>query len=436
MPRAKKTAVAVADTKTEEIQVKEDVAVAEAVVDQVAEKAEKADKAEKTAKSEEKKAPTELKKESKKETKSSKVPTTMEELLASASTELRVPKVGDVLEGVVTEVNKRAVLVDIAGKTEGVVAEKEFDAATDFIKGLKQGDTISVYVTSTENDRGQILLSLRRAAMNQRWDSLAQAMQTGESVVVRGLELNKGGMIAGIDGIRGFVPTSQFSKQYIGKLETLINRPLKVKVIEVDKEKNRLIFSERHVSEADLIAQKSAALSSITVGSVYEGKVSGVMPFGVFVALMVPVSGAEGKSEEGKIEGLVHISEVSWEKVEDLTKMYRVGETVKVKVLTIDAATGKLNLSIKQLSGDPWASVAEKYPEGTVVSGTVSRIAPFGVFVTIEPGVDGLIHISKVPAGEEPKPGTKIQVSVEKLEPEVRRMSLGLVLSEVPMGYK
>lgn len=364
---------------------------------------------------------------------STKAPTTMEELLNMAQTPLRVPKVGDVLEGVITEVTKKAVLVDINGKTEGVVADKEFDAASDYIKGLKQGDTISVYVTSTENDRGQILLSLRRAAMNQRWDQFSSALQTGETVTVRGLELNKGGMIVGVDGIRGFVPTSQFSKHFIGKLDSLLNRPIKVKVIEVDKEKNRLIFSERHVSEADLIAQKSATLSKVTVGAVYEGKVSGVMPFGVFVALSIPI---EGEKEEGKIEGLVHISEISWEKVEDLSKMFRVGDTVKVKVLTIDQATGKLNLSVKQLSADPWSVVAEKYPEGTVVSGVVSRIAPFGVFVTVEPGVDGLIHISKVPAGEEPKVGAKIQVSVEKLEPEARRMSLGIVLSEVPMGYK
>ncbi|HKY74379.1 MAG TPA: S1 RNA-binding domain-containing protein, partial [Patescibacteria group bacterium] len=133
---------------------------------------------------------------------------------------------------------------------------------------------------------------------------------------------------------------------------------------------------------------------------------------------------------------LVHISEVSWEKVEDLTKLYKVNDTVKVKVLTIDQATGKLNLSIKQLSADPWSTVAEKYPENSVVSGVISRIAPFGVFVTIEPGIDGLIHISKVPAGEEPKVGDKVQVSVEKVEPEARRMSLSIVLSEVPMGYK
>lgn len=415
MPRAKKDPVADAENKkTAQFTVKE--------TEKVSVKTTKPEKLEK---------PTE-----KTVGKTAKAPTSMEELLASVSTELRVPKVGDVLEGIVTEVTKKAVLVDIAGKTEGIVTDKEFDAAMEYIQTLKQGDTISVYVTSTENDRGQILLSLRRAAMNQRWDQFSLALQTGETVVVRGLELNKGGMIVGVDGIRGFIPTSQFSKQFIGKLDSLMNRPIKVKVIEVDKEKNRLIFSERHVSEADMIAQKSATLSHIAVGTVYDGKVSGVMPFGIFVSLSIPLAGEKEKGSEGKIEGLVHISEISWEKIEDLSRMFSVGDEVKVKVLTIDQATGKLNLSMKQLSSDPWSTVAEKYPDGTVISGIVSRIAPFGVFVTVEPGVDGLIHISKVPAGEEPKVGEKIQVSVEKLEPEARRMSLSIVLSEVPMGYK
>ncbi len=383
------------------------------------------------------KTPTKIEQKEPTSANSTKQPTTMEELLGMADTPLRVPRVGDVLDGVITEINKKAVLVDINGKTEGLVADKEFDAATEYIKGLKQGDTISVYVTSTENDRGQILLSLRRAAMNQRWDQFTQAMQTGETVSVRGIELNKGGMIVGTDGIRGFVPTSQFSKHFIGKLDSLLNRPINVKVIEVDKEKNRLIFSERHVSEADLIAQKSVTLSKIQVGSVYEGTVSGVMPFGVFVALSIPAEKDEKiEQEKNKIEGLVHISEISWEKVDDISKIFRVGDGVKVKIVAIDQATGKLNLSIKQLSADPWSIVAEKYPEGTVVSGVVSRIAPFGVFVTVEPGIDGLIHISKVPAGEEPKVGQKVQISVEKLEPDARRMSLGMVLSEVPMGYK
>ncbi|HZZ98389.1 MAG TPA: S1 RNA-binding domain-containing protein [Candidatus Saccharimonadia bacterium] len=368
----------------------------------------------------------------KKKTSSNVTPTSMDELLAMDGVDLRVPKRGDVVEGIVTDLNKKMVLVDIAGKTEGIVVDKEYEAAIDYVEKIKVGDTVSVYVVSAENDRGQILLSFKRAVMNQRWELFEEAMKTEEVVTVRGVELNKGGMIAAVDGIRGFIPTSQFGKQHIGKLESLIGQPIKVKVIEVDKEKNRLIFSERHVSEAQMIAQKGQVMDSLKAGEVYDGTVSGVLPFGVFVAIEVPL--AEG--QKGKIEGLVHISEISWEKVEDPNKLYKMGDTVKVKVISIDKESGKLNLSVKRLMDDPWTSIAEKYVEGTTVPGVVSRIAPFGVFVNLEPGVDGLIHISKLPAGKEPKVGEKIDVVVEKVEPEARRMRLGVVLTQVPVDYK
>ena len=268
---------------------------------------------------------------------------------------------------------------------------------------------------------------------NQKWELFEQALKTDEVVTVQGIELNKGGMIVGVDGLRGFVPTSQFGKQYIGKLESLLNRPIKVKVIEVDKEKNRLIFSERHISEAQLIAQKATVMDSIELSGVYEGVVSGVMPFGVFVTVEVAL---KDEKEPGKIEGLVHISEISWEKVEDPKRYVKVGERIKVKVLSLDKETGRLNLSIKQLTDDPWLSVADQFPEGSVASGVVSRVAPFGVFINLGAGIDGLIHISKIPVGNEPKVGDKIEVTVEKVEPEARRMRLGIMLTEVPVGYK
>jgi len=365
-------------------------------------------------------------------------PTSMDELLALDGVSLNVPKHGDVVEGIVTGVTKKMVLVDIAGKTEGLIVDKEYEAAQDFIATLHTGDKVSVYVVSAENDRGQILLSFKRAMMNQKWDQFEQAMKTEEVVIVRGMEMNKGGMIAGVDGVRGFIPTSQFGKQYIGKLESLIDTPIKVRVIEVDKEKNRLIFSERHVSEAQVIAQKGEVLTSIVEGEVYNGTVSGVMPFGVFVTVEVPIAGAkpEDKKGLGNIEGLVHISEISWEKVENPNQLYKVGDKVKVKVLSVDKETGKMNLSIKRLGDDPWVTIADRYQDGMTISGKVSRIAPFGVFVNLEPGVDGLIHISKIPAGKEPKVGEKLDVTVEKVEPEARRMRLGLMLTEVPVDYK
>jgi ribosomal protein S1 len=216
-------------------------------------------------------------------------------------------------------------------------------------------------------------------------------------------------------------------------MEQLLNHAFKVKVIEVSKEKNRLIFSERHVSEAEAIARKSVALKHVKAGDEYEGVVSGIMPFGVFVGVEVPL---EETGDAGKIEGLVHISEIAWEKVNDPNDYFKLGDRVKVKVLGVDENVGKLNLSVKQLSADPWTLVETKYPLGAKVNGKVTRIAPFGVFVTLEPGVDGLIHISKVPASEEPKVGQGIDVFVESVNAEQRRMSLAMVLTEVPVGYK
>ena len=361
-------------------------------------------------------------------------PTTMEELLSSAGYTLSVPKPGTVLKGMVTDVTKKMVLVDIGAKTEGMVVDREYEAAQDYITDLQPGDEVSVFVISPENERGQILLSLKRALVDRKWELFTEYMGTGESVEVKGLEVNKGGMIVLSEGIRGFVPSSQFGKTFLGKMDLLVEKPFRVKVIEVDKEKNRLIFSERLVSEAEEIAKKAEALKYVKAGDNYEGVVSGIMPFGVFVGVEVPLQdNGEGM---GKVEGLVHISEISWEKVNDPNDYFKLGDRVQVKVLGIDEDAGKLNLSVKQLSGDPWKTVESKYPVGAKVNGKVSRTAPFGAFVTLEPGVDGLIHISKIPSGNEPKVGGEIEVFVENIDVEQRRMSLGMVLTEVPVGYK
>lgn len=357
---------------------------------------------------------------------------TMEELLANTGYTLKSPKKGDLVTGIITNVTRKLVQVDIGGKTEGIVSDKEFEAAIDYVGDLHVGDTVKAFVTSAENDRGQILLSFKKAAVDQKWDAFKEAMESGEIVTVRGLELNKGGMIVSYEGVRGFVPTSQFGKSVIGDLEVLLGKPLKVKVIEVDRDKNRLIFSERHVSEEELIKQKTAALDAVKIGEIYEGVVSGILSFGAFVTLTVPME----DGSMGHIEGLVHISEISWEKVEDPNKYLKSGDTVKVKVLAVDQSSGKLTLSIKQTINDPWAEAKEKYPEGTVVSGTISRIAQFGIFVHLEAGIDGLVHISKIVNTDMPRVGEEVSVTVESVDPEARRMSLSLTPTEVPIGYK
>lgn len=357
----------------------------------------------------------------------------MAELLATADYEMVIPKKGAVISGVVTSIGKKSLVLDIGAKTEGIVVDKEFENAQEYIDGLKVGETIEATVFSVENDRGQVLLSLKKVANDSKWEFFSDAFHNETILEAKGLEVNKGGLIVAVNGTRGFVPSSQFGKELVGNFSKLKGEIIKVRVIEVDREKNRLIFSERHVSEEKEIAQKTEALESVEVNKIYEGVVSGVMHFGLFVTVEVPVDGSESI---GHVEGLVHISEISWEKVTHPKDFHTVGDRIKVRVLGIDEKTGKLNLSIKQLTDDPWQSIADKYQVGTTLEGTVSRIEAFGAFINVEPGIDGLIHSSKLDPHNTLKKGEKITVNVESVDPEHRRMSLSLVLTEVPVGYK
>jgi len=358
----------------------------------------------------------------------------MDELLAQTGYALKGLKKGQLVEGLVTDVTKRMILVDIGAKTEGVVLDKEFEFIKDMIRDLQVGDTIEAHVLSPENDRGQILLSMRQAAADKKWNLFDQLLKTGEPVEVRGLEVNRGGIIVRVQGVRGFVPSSQFGRQYLGRLDELQNKSFKVKVIEVDRDKNRLIFSEKEVSEKVALSQQVEALKQVKVGDELDGIVSGIMPFGVFVRVNINIK--DKKTGELFLEGLVHISEISWEKVDNPGVHYKTGDKIKVKVIGVDKDSARLNLSVKQLLEDPWAKIEDKYPEGAKVKGKITRLAAFGAFVNFGPGVDGLIHISKIPAEKEFKAGQAIECFVESVDKEHRRMSLSLALLKKPVGYK
>lgn len=360
----------------------------------------------------------------------------MDRLLAGATVMPVALKRGQEIEGRITFLNRKMVLLDIGGKTEGVVAGEDVSEAEDLLSDLKVGDKIKVYVKYPENDQGQVMLSLRKAVEVNRWGKFSKMMEDEKEVMVIGLEVNKGGMVVKLGEIRGFVPTSQFGEKHLGKMDELLTRKFKVKVIEVDKEQNRLIFSEKMVSDAKALSKRYDALKEVKEGNELKGTVSGIMPFGVFVTVSVPMKKGKKDAEEAKVEGLIHISEISWEKVEDPNTLFKVGQEVGVQVIGVEKGVGKLNLSIKRMANDPWKEIEKDYAEGTKHKGKVVRIAPYGVFVNFMPGVDGLIHVSNKPAGKEFEVDEEVEVFVEKLDIKSRRMSLGVVLTEVPVGYR
>lgn len=355
----------------------------------------------------------------------SKNPQNMDDLLKNYS--WHGFKKGEVVEGIITEKNNKAVWVDIGAKTDGLILTKELKVARDFVKRLKVGDKLKVSIFQSENENGYPLLSFRKTLNNFVWGEFEEKLKTGEPIRVRGKEINKGGLVVDVNGFFGFIPTSCFGAKAAGKTRDLINKTFEAKIIEVDKEKNRLILSEKEVSEKGLIKEQKEALKKIKVGDVFEGGITGVMPFGLFVKVKI------GKYP---LEGLVHISEISWEKVDDPNKFYKQGDKVKVKTLIADAKTGKVNFSLKQLQQDPWVEIEKEYTVDAKIKGEVIRIAPFGVFVALDKGIEGLIHISKIPAEKALKVGDKVDCFVESIDKETRKMSLGLVLKEKPVGYK
>jgi len=398
-----------------------------------------------------------LKKKSSKKTSSIN---SMEELLAQTGHKIKTLKKGDRVKAKITDKAKRVVFFDVGVKTEGILASREREYIGDFLKTLKIGDEVKARVVLPENEKGQILLSLREAASDWKWGLFEEFLKSGEAVEVRGLDATRGGMIARFMDMRGFIPTSQFGRQHLGKLKNLYNKLFKVKIIEVDREKNRLIFSEKQVSEAEMLKKQEEALSKIKVGETYEGVISGVMSFGLFVRVAVgnaqqsikkkiekkkKKEKADDKKETKKekerkkdlyLEGLVHISEISWEKVDNLPKLYKTGQKVKVKVIGVEEGTGKLTLSIKRLKPDPWEELVKDFKKGAKVKGKITKLAGFGAFVKLKAGVEGLIHISKIPADRDMKVGDEVEVYVESLDKKQRRISLGLVLKEKPVGYK
>lgn len=351
---------------------------------------------------------------------------TMEQLLQSTGYKIPSLKRGQEVKGKVLSVSKTEILVDIGAKSEGIIYGREIAANPDLLMTLAPGDPLEATVIYPENEQGQVVLSLRKHSGNRRWGELEAKKDTGEGIDVVAIEVNRGGIICEYFGLRGFLPASQLSK-VPSKMEDLIGKRLTVSVIESDQATNRLIFSQKQQGTKDLEAVRKV-LANVKIGEKYKGVVTAILPFGIFVEIEV------GKDE--KIEGLVHLSEISWEKVEDPTKGFTVGQEVQVMVVSKDEESGRLNLSVRQLSTDPFVEASKQYAKNQQVSGHVSKVTSYGVFVTLETGLDGLIHISKIPPSLGLSVGDKIECEVESVDAATRKIALVPMVKEKPVLYR
>lgn len=355
-------------------------------------------------------------------------PKTMKDLLEETKWDIRSFKFGDLVEGTIVSKGRYDLLVDIGAKSEGIISGKELEDGLSTFRDVKVGDKVVAFVIQSEDDQGYVVLSLKRAAPESMWGKFREIQNKQKSIEVRVLDYNKGGLIVDAGaGIRGFIPLSHIDRAHFPLSETrfptgsvsqredtlskLRGKSLLAQIVEVDKASNRLILSEKNAAAEATREKREAIIKSLTLGSVVEGVVSGVMPFGIFVSI-------------DDLEALVHISELSWDKVRDPSDLYRVGDKVRTKVIEIEPESNKVSLSVKRLSPDPWEKAEEKYQIGDLVEGTVTRITPFGAFVRLEPGLDGLIHVSETvgPLSE----GSKVKAVVVSIEPGLRKLGLSI----------
>lgn len=358
----------------------------------------------------------------------------MDDLLAQTGYEIKGFKRGDEVVGTILSKTSKEMILNIGGKSYGVVPSREMEAIADLVPQLKIGEKVTGMVVVPENEYGQVLISLRKTSQEKRWSLLAQAVVQGSEIEVSGVDAAKGGLLIEFSGIRGFIPASQLDPSVAGNPAIMRGKKISVKVLELDRASNRFVVSQKAVTQKDLIVSQQKIMSKINLGAVFEATVTGIVPFGAFVQVRVP-SEAEN-TQPVALEGLVHISEIAWERVENPQDYLKVGQTLRVKVIGVDIGNGKLNLSMKQLLIDPWQEVGNKYTQEQEVKGTVTRVSHFGVFVQLAPGIEGLIHISKMPADFAPKVGEKIAATIESIDLEKRKMSLSVVTTEKPIGYR
>ena len=338
---------------------------------------------------------------------------------------------GDVVNGKVVRIDKDEVLVDIGYKSEGVIPSNELSIrkSVDPADEVELGEEIDALVLTKEDAEGRLILSKKRARFEKAWRRIEAAAESGEPVEGSVIEVVKGGLILDL-GVRGFLPASLVDIRRVHNLDEFMGQTLECKVIELNRSRNNVVLSRRAVLEEERKEVREQILGRLEPGQVVEGKISNIVDFGAFVDL------------DG-IDGLIHISELSWSHVNHPSEVVAIGDTVRIKVLDIDRDRQRISLGLKQTQEDPWQRVISTHRPGDVLEGTVTKVVAFGAFVEILPGVEGLVHISELAdhhvenPSEVVEPGATLNVKILEIDEERRRLSLSIKRVEgqnMPMG--
>lgn len=340
---------------------------------------------------------------------------TMADLLAKQdSKQLNLTR-GQAVTGSVIAVYPQEIILDLGSKAEGVLPKK--DLPIDKQESIKEGDIIETFVLQPEGPSGQVILTTHSAGkgkqpINPKWNRFLNALNTSQTFSGQGVEINKGGLIVEVSGMRGFIPSSQVAPSFIAKMDELIGKNLSLQLIEVDPVANRLIFSQK----AEVSQETKKLLTDLKEGDKVSGKVSATLPFGVLVKL------------ESGVEGFVHISEASWERSDDATKLFELNQEVEAQVLSVDLVTGKLNLSLKVLQEDPFQKLVEKFSADDVVKATITSSSPSGVTVNLD-GVEATMPATAMEPGKVYQTGELITVLIDKVDKDRRKITVSPMLT-------
>lgn len=328
---------------------------------------------------------------------------------------------GEVVKGTVIRVNEDSVFVDVKYKSDGIITKNEFsdDPDINLNEAVKIGDEIDVFVVKVNDGDGNVVLSKKKVDAGKNYEAIEKAFN--EKTVVKGkiVSIVKGGLMALIDKVQVFVPSSQISNRYVDDLSIYKDKEFDFEIIEFDKSKNRIIAGRKELAKREYEEKRNKVFESIKEGTQIEGTVSRIVDFGAFVDL-------------GGVDGLIHISEMSWGRIRKVTDVLSEGDKVKVTVLSVDSQKGRISLSLKDLANNPWNTAADKYAVGNVVTGKVVRMVSFGAFVELEDGVDGLVHISQISSKHIAKPedvlsiGQEITAKVTEIDVEAKKISLSI----------